>query len=207
MNSEEIALEFDEKKKIAKNGSEYWMARHLQAILGYEDWRNFANSIERAKQSCEVSGVDPSHHFVGTTTMVDIGSGAKRNMDDYYLSRYACYLIAMNGEPTKPEIGAVQAYFAVQTRRQEITDQLVPCSENEKTMSPQNISCATLAHSGTTNKPEIGELRRIICRLSSRLDPAGRGVILKRPQDVKIVFNRVDPSKCLKKRGSLLCLA
>jgi DNA-damage-inducible protein D len=116
--------QLDKTRNVHGNGNEYWMARDLQPILGYTEWRNFKEVIDRAKSSCESIDVDPTIHFVETNKMVAIGSGAERAREDCYLSRYACYLVAMNGEPTKRQIAAAQAYFAVQTRRQEKFDEL-----------------------------------------------------------------------------------
>lgn len=93
------------------------------AVLGYDRWENFGSVIEKAKAACAEFGAKIQNHFLETTQMVGIGSGAERKVRDYWLSRYACYLIAMNGDPTKPTIAAAQTYFAIQTRRQEIADQ------------------------------------------------------------------------------------
>jgi DNA-damage-inducible protein D len=109
-------------KKVAPNSEEYWMGRGLQAALGYEKWDNFENVIRKGIQACEGSGVDPKYHFLETRKVIEGGKGAKVERADWYLTRYACYLIAMNGEPAKPEIATAQRYFAVQTRRQEIAD-------------------------------------------------------------------------------------
>jgi DNA-damage-inducible protein D len=114
----------DEKKKVTPKGSDYWLARDIQPVLGYSTWESFSGVIEKAKIACESAGASPENHFRDTTNMVDIGSGAKRRVADCFLSRYACYLVAMNGESTKAEVGMAQTYFAVQTRRQEVFDQL-----------------------------------------------------------------------------------
>jgi DNA-damage-inducible protein D len=114
----------DSVKRLSAKGGEYWMARSIQPILGYDKWDNFDNVIRKAMMACESAEVRPGNHFLETKNMVSIGSGAKREKADYFLTRYACYLIAMNGETTKPEIGIAQSYFAVQARRQEIEDQL-----------------------------------------------------------------------------------
>lgn len=114
----------DEKKKTTPKGVDYWLARDIRLILGYSDWDGFTGVIEKAKIACESAGASPDNHFRDTTNMVDIGSGAKRRVSDCFLSRYACYLMAMNGDATKAEVGMAQTYFAVQTRRQEALDQL-----------------------------------------------------------------------------------
>jgi DNA-damage-inducible protein D len=110
-------------KHTAPNGKDLWNAREINAILGYPTWREFEEVIERAKRACSGTGVDPQKHFVPTHKMVEVGSGARREVDDYFLSRAACYLVAMNGDPGKPEVAAAQAYFTVQTRRMELADE------------------------------------------------------------------------------------
>jgi hypothetical protein len=109
-------------KQVSTKGVEYWMARSIQPVLGYAAWDKFTNVIRKAMLACEGTGTEPGHHFSQTANMVEIGSGAKRPEQDYFLSRYGCYLVAMNGDATKPEVAAAQTYFAVQTRRQELTD-------------------------------------------------------------------------------------
>ncbi len=105
------------------NQLECWSARDLQGILGYAKWDNFKNIIEKAKTSCETAGIPVSDHFADVGKMVNLGSGAIRELDDIALTRYACYLIAQNGDPSKTEIAFAQTYFAVQTRKQEIIEQ------------------------------------------------------------------------------------
>jgi DNA-damage-inducible protein D len=106
-----------------ENGVEFWLARDLQEPLGYTRWENFSKVIDRAKTACEFSGYEVSDHFLDVTKMVDIGSGTRREIDDVALSRYACYLIAQNGDPSKDPIAFAQTYFALQTRKQELIEQ------------------------------------------------------------------------------------
>ncbi|MEL7145848.1 MAG: DNA damage-inducible protein D [Bacteroidota bacterium] len=104
------------------NGVECWSARDLQTILGYGQWRNFKNIILKASKACEGSGQEISNHFVGVSKMIKLGKGAEREVEDVALTRYACYLIAQNGDSSKPEIAFAQTYFAVQTRKQELIE-------------------------------------------------------------------------------------
>ncbi|MGB9176335.1 MAG: DNA damage-inducible protein D [Methanoregula sp.] len=111
---------------------EFWFARDLQKLLGYDEWRNFLKVIEKAKESCEISGTTVPDHFVDANKMVSLGSGAEREIEDLFLTRYACYLIAQNGDPRKEEIAFAQSYFAVQTRKQEIIEDHIRLAERLK---------------------------------------------------------------------------
>lgn len=102
------------------DGVEFWLARDLQKLLGYAEWRNFSKVIEKGKTACKAAGQNELDHFVDVNKMVDLGSGVKREVEDITLTRYACYLIAQNGDPGKDEIAFAQTYFAVQTRKQEL---------------------------------------------------------------------------------------
>ncbi len=113
---------FEEIKHIDENGVEFWYARELQSVLDYKEWRKFDGVIQRAIKACENSNINASDHFVGADKMVSIGSGAIRKQIDYKLTRYACYLIAQNGDSRKRVIALAQTYFAVQTRKQEISE-------------------------------------------------------------------------------------
>ncbi|HBB0097349.1 TPA: DNA damage-inducible protein D [Escherichia coli] len=113
---------FEEIKLINANGAEQWSARQLGKLLGYSEYRHFIPVLTRAKEACENSGHTIDDHFEEILDMVKIGSNAKRALKDIVLSRYACYLVLQNGDPTKPVIAAGQTYFAIQTRRQELAD-------------------------------------------------------------------------------------
>ena len=124
MKKEHIKELFEQFENACYNyeGIECWSARELQEIFKYSDWRNFIKVIDKAKQSSENAGESISNHFVDVNKMVEIGSGTSRQVDDIALTRYACYLIAQNGDPAKSEVAFAQSYFAVQTRKQEIIE-------------------------------------------------------------------------------------
>ena len=117
-------VSFEELKKVNEHGAQFWSARELQPLLGYSQWRRFDDAVKRAMISCQQSGNHPDYHFAGAGKMVELGSRSVRELEDYHLSRFACYLIAQNGDPRKPEIAEAQKYFAIQARRQEVSDAL-----------------------------------------------------------------------------------
>lgn len=114
---------FEDARKLNADGTEFWSARELSKILDYTEYRNLQPVIKKAKDACKNSGQSVANHFVDFNEMVIIGSGAQRKINDIRLSRYACYLIVQNGDPSKPVIAAGQTYFAIQTRRQELADE------------------------------------------------------------------------------------
>jgi DNA-damage-inducible protein D len=117
-------VRFDAIRQVSPYGAEYWSARDLYPLLGYDTWRRFETAIDRAKTACANLDEEVADHFAGAVTMLPIGSGAQREVDDHALSRFGCYLTAMNGDPRKAEIAQAQGYFAAQTRRMERWDEL-----------------------------------------------------------------------------------
>ena len=141
MKSEQILSltnTFESHAQRTETGTEFWLARDLQELLGYSKWENFFNSISKAKISCETSGHPISDHFVDVNKMVEVGSRGQRKIDDIMLTRYACYLIAQNGDPKKSEIAFAQTYFAIQTRRAELIEQRL--METERVSARKKLS-------------------------------------------------------------------
>ena len=132
---------FEEIKKVRGDGTEFWEARELSKILKYTAWRNFCKVLDRAKIACENSSENVKDHFVDVDKMVKIGSNTGRIIDDYELSRYACYLIVQNADPRKEIIALGQTYFAIQTRKQELTEiEYSLLSEDEKRLYQRNLT-------------------------------------------------------------------
>ena len=145
-----------EESAYEQDNIEYWLARELQFLLGYSDWRNFLNAIDKAKESCKSSNNKPSDHFVDITKMVSIGSGAERKKEDIMLTRYACYLIAQNGDPKKEQIAFAQSYFAIQTRKQELLEERIRLMERlqarEKLATAETELSKNIYERGVDNK-------------------------------------------------------
>ncbi len=150
---------FDNIKHVNEYGQEFWYARELQPVLEYSQWRYLKEAIERAKTACGNSGQNVKDHFAEVRKMVDIGSNAKRSVEDYELSRYACYLIVMNGDPRKEFIALGQTYFAVKTRQQELIEDYEQLSEEQKRiairneMKRHNSALADAAHDAGIKEP------------------------------------------------------
>lgn len=127
MKTEEIIELFRQFESIANEyeGVECWSARELAKLLGYAQWRNFENIVNKANAACEHAEQEVSYHFAEVGKMVSLGSGSEREVSDYMLTRYACYLVAQNGDPRKPQVAFAQNYFAVQTRRAELVQQRI----------------------------------------------------------------------------------
>lgn len=133
--SEEI---FEKIRHINEYGQEFWYARELQEVLNYTQWRRFKETIDRAKEACKTSGNEVEDHFADAGKMINLAKGAVREVEDYMLTRYACYLIVMNGDSRKKVIALGQTYFAVKTRQQELIDDYDQLSENQKRLAIRN---------------------------------------------------------------------
>lgn len=158
----ELTENFESHSQTTETGIEFWFARDIQHLLGYSEWRNFNNVVSKAKTSCEVSENMISDHFVDVNKMVTIGSGTEREIDDIMLTRYACYLIAQNGDPRKEPIAFAQNYFAVQTRKYEIVAKRINDWERlnarqKLTLSEKELS--ELIYEKTGNDKDFGIIR------------------------------------------------
>jgi len=134
----QLTTDFEGHAQKTESGVEFWLARDLQVLLGYSKWDNFLSVIAKAKVACEGSGNDPADHFPDVGKLVVIGSGSHREVDDIMLTRYACYLIAQNGDPRKSEVAFAQTYFAIQTRRAELIEQRL--LENERVSARRKLT-------------------------------------------------------------------
>ncbi len=139
-----------------QDGVEYWFARDLQQLLGYADWRNFLNAIEKAKESCKTGGEGVFNHFVDVTKTIAMPKGASKVVPDIMLTRYACYLIAQNGDPKKEQIAFAQSYFAIQTRKQELLEERIRLNERlharEKLATAETELSKNIYERGVDNK-------------------------------------------------------
>lgn len=159
---------FEELVHKDEDGGEYWLARDLQELLGYAKWENFAKVIGKASTACKGSGYDPEDHFLDVRKMVELGSGATRAVDDIALTRYACYLIAQNGDPSKEAIAFAQTYFAVQTRKQELIEQRL--AEMERLSARKKLTLSEKELSGVIYE-RVGD-QMSFARIRSKGDTA-----------------------------------
>jgi len=145
-----------EEYAYEQDGVGYWLARELQELLGYADWRNFLNAVERAKESCKTTGEAVSDHFVDVTKTIPMPRGATKEVPDIMLTRYACYLIAQNGDPKKEQIAFAQSYFAIQTRKQEMLEERIQLMERlharEKLAATETELSKNIYERGVDNK-------------------------------------------------------
>ncbi|MFN8586866.1 MAG: DNA damage-inducible protein D [Candidatus Eisenbacteria bacterium] len=170
MNTDLVARLFKSFESIAhrEDGVEYWLARELMVLLGYSKWANFELVLDKARLSCETAGQSAADHFADAGTMVEVGSGAFRRISDFALTRYACYLIAQNGDPRKPEIAFAQTYFAVQTRKQELIEQRL--AEHERLEARGRLTASEKELSGLIFE-RLGD-RDSFARIRSKGDAA-----------------------------------
>lgn len=157
-----LTKDFESYANKADDGIEFWFGRDLQHLLEYSEWRNFTKVINKAKTACETAGHSILDHFVGINKMVQIGSGTEREIDDLMLTRFACYLIAQNGDPKKEAIAFAQNYFAVQTRKFEIIEQRIKdwerlVARQKLTLSEKELS--ELIFERTGNDRDFGIIR------------------------------------------------
>jgi len=145
-----------EEYAYEQDGIEYWFARELQELLGYADWRNFLNAVNKAKESCETTREAVSDHFVDVNKTIPMPKGANKEVPDIMLTRYACYLIAQNGDPKKEQIAFAQSYFAIQTRKQEILEERIQLMERvqarEKLAATETELSKNIFERGVDNK-------------------------------------------------------
>ncbi len=158
---EQSVSPFDQIKQVDDEGNEFWSARDMAKILGYSEYGRFQNTLNKAEIACENSGYNSEEHFDHTVEMVEIGSKAKREFETVRLSRYACYLVVQNADPAKEIVALGQTYFAVQTRRQELSGQSILPQNEQRLMlrsriKRQNSELASAAKHAGVNSEIVG---------------------------------------------------
>lgn len=193
MKTETISRLHGEFERLVRtdteNGAEFWLARELQPLLGYAQWRSFESVVEKAMKACENAGQAVEDHFARARKMVPLGSGAEREIDDIALTRYACYLIAQNGDPSKEPIAFAQTYFAVQTRRQELIERRL--AEVERLNARQKLSLSEKELSGIIFE-RLGD-ERSFARIRSKGDAALFGGLTTRDMKTRLGAGRSRP--------------
>ena len=165
---EQLSADFTAAVHDAGDGVEFVFARDLQELLGYTEWRNFSLVLDKARTACENAGQRCDDHFVDVTKMVDLGSGAQREVDDLMLTRYACYLVAQNGDPRKDAIAFAMSYFAVQTRKQELLEQRI--QDWERVQAREKLTALEKQFSGIIYERGVDE--KGFARIRSKGDQA-----------------------------------
>jgi DNA-damage-inducible protein D len=183
-------------KHISEHGIEYWLARQIGPILGYERWDGFEPVIRRAMDAMQESGADPSHQIRLASKMMARGNGAQQPSRDYYLTRGACYLVALNGDPSKPEVAAAQVYFAVQTRRMEQVESL---SEDQRRLELRDkVADSFKSVSSVAQRAGVRNERQAIFH-----EQRYRGLFDARGADVKAAKGLNEGEKILDRAGPL----
>lgn len=162
---------FDALRRVRSDGSEFWSARDLMAVLGYSRWGNFQAALNRAMEACDNSGQDSRDHFPAAQQMVEIGSGAERSVLDYHLTRYGAYLAAMNSDPSKGQVALAQTYFVTQTRAAEVA-QIQALAEEEDPVLAQLNALARVRREQLALEKRTAAVEQATAQLAQRLDNA-----------------------------------